>query len=100
MNWGDVFTSAHSVIIIIIVIQFMLWWSTETRGGQITRRSMASGSVHFRRLWLGCVSCLFRNTLEVHIYHWLNLYSTEFKIKGELNLENKWTLNEQLHIIK
>lgn len=25
----------------------------QTRGGQITRRSMASGSVHFRRLWLG-----------------------------------------------
>jgi len=23
-----------------------------------------------------------------------------FSVKGELNLENKWTLNEQLHIIK
>jgi len=47
---------------------------------------MASGSVHFRRLWLGCVSCLFTNSLEVHIYHWLNLYSTEFKIKYHISV--------------
>ena len=30
---------------------------------------------------------------------WLHV-SFLLHVKGELNLENKWTLNEQLHIIK
>jgi len=36
----------------------VLWSFIETGGGQITCRSMAFGSVHFRRLWLRCVSTL------------------------------------------